>query len=178
MGLRRRQCRWILGLVAAGCIWWWAARDSNPDGSPHTPLKRARLPVPPAAQLAALRRDPSRRVAGPLDFTGRLTGPPRRAAGCCGRFVARRGGAPALLAAADALAPAHQPQKATKLSHHNKQALAALPSCWVICPNKRSDGVPLFLMPATPRHTGPAECPREVEHRGGGRYRCRPPGAR
>ncbi len=30
---------------------WWAARDSNPDGSPHTPLKRARLPVPPAAQL-------------------------------------------------------------------------------------------------------------------------------
>src|SRR5438445_10032421 len=32
---------------------WWATRDSNPDGLPHTPLKRARLPVPPAA-LAAL----------------------------------------------------------------------------------------------------------------------------
>jgi hypothetical protein len=30
---------------------WWATRDSNPDGLPHTPLKRARLPVPPAAQL-------------------------------------------------------------------------------------------------------------------------------
>ena len=34
----------------------WAARDSNPDGSPHTPLKRARLPVPPAAQAAVPRR--------------------------------------------------------------------------------------------------------------------------
>jgi len=22
-------------------VQWWAARDSNPDGSPHTPLKRA-----------------------------------------------------------------------------------------------------------------------------------------
>jgi hypothetical protein len=30
---------------------WWATRDSNPDGLPHTPLKRARLPVPPAARL-------------------------------------------------------------------------------------------------------------------------------
>jgi len=34
---------------------WWAARDSNPDGSPHTPLKRARLPVPPAAQAGVPR---------------------------------------------------------------------------------------------------------------------------
>src|SRR5690242_18314652 len=31
---------------------WWATRDSNPDGLPHTPLKRARLPVPPAALAA------------------------------------------------------------------------------------------------------------------------------
>src|SRR6266536_258843 len=31
---------------------WWATRDSNPDGLPHTPLKRARLPVPPAALLS------------------------------------------------------------------------------------------------------------------------------
>jgi len=30
---------------------WWATRDSNPDELPHTPLKRARLPVPPAARL-------------------------------------------------------------------------------------------------------------------------------
>ena len=33
---------------------WWATRDSNPDELPHTPLKRARLPVPPAAQLSRL----------------------------------------------------------------------------------------------------------------------------
>src|SRR2546430_17251458 len=33
---------------------WWATRDSNPDGLLHTPLKRARLPVPPAAQLSRL----------------------------------------------------------------------------------------------------------------------------
>src|SRR5213082_3001768 len=32
----------------------WATRDSNPDGLPHTPLKRARLPVPPAARLSRL----------------------------------------------------------------------------------------------------------------------------
>ena len=38
---------------------WWATRDSNPDGLPHTPLKRARLPVPPAARLQ------------PHDFTSR-----------------------------------------------------------------------------------------------------------
>src|SRR5690348_13188405 len=34
------------------CPIWWATRDSNPDGLPHTPLKRARLPVPPAALAA------------------------------------------------------------------------------------------------------------------------------
>src|SRR5712692_3977205 len=33
---------------------WWATRESNPDGLPHTPLKRARLPVPPAARLSRL----------------------------------------------------------------------------------------------------------------------------
>src|SRR5713226_158206 len=33
---------------------WWATRDSNPDELPHTPLKRARLPVPPAARLRRL----------------------------------------------------------------------------------------------------------------------------
>ena len=32
---------------------WWAARDLNPDGLLHTPLKRARLPIPPAAQAIA-----------------------------------------------------------------------------------------------------------------------------
>src|SRR5438128_10349435 len=42
---------------------WWATRDSNPDGLLHTPLKRARLPVPPAARLK------------PLDFTVRSPWP-------------------------------------------------------------------------------------------------------
>src|SRR5258708_29642029 len=37
--------------VAPDAPAWWATRDSNPDGLPHTPLKRARLPVPPAARL-------------------------------------------------------------------------------------------------------------------------------
>ena len=43
---------WLRGRFVS-CSDWWAARDSNPDGSPHTPLKRARLPVPPAARLGA-----------------------------------------------------------------------------------------------------------------------------
>src|SRR6266849_3220356 len=37
-----------------GCGPWWATRDSNPDELPHTPLNRARLPVPPAARLRRL----------------------------------------------------------------------------------------------------------------------------
>src|SRR5438309_5229726 len=53
---------------------WWATRDSNPDGLLHTPLKRARLPVPPAAQLSrlilpggrSLRHRQKRRDGGPV----------------------------------------------------------------------------------------------------------------
>src|SRR5712692_2018504 len=57
---------------------WWATRDSNPDELPHTPLKRARLPVPPAARL---RRSPTRStflVTGPVDSTGTIIPPPSR----------------------------------------------------------------------------------------------------
>src|SRR5450759_198568 len=47
-----RQAPGRVSLWAHSCRFsWWATRDSNPDGLPHTPLKRARLPVPPAARL-------------------------------------------------------------------------------------------------------------------------------
>jgi len=50
---------------------WWATRDSNPDGLPHTPLKRARLPVPPAA------------LAATGDSTGRSYWKSRDSGLCC-----------------------------------------------------------------------------------------------
>ena len=46
---------------------WCRRRDSNPHGFPHTPLKRACLPVPPLRRLGACRRIPSLRGEGDAD---------------------------------------------------------------------------------------------------------------
>src|SRR6185295_9844785 len=68
---------------------WCRRGDSNPHGLPHTPLKRARLPVPPLrrrAYLAAPPRALSRTRSG-SDLVFRTI---RRAASRVARDLSRR----------------------------------------------------------------------------------------
>ena len=60
--IKKKQTRWIIESASCG------KRDLNPYGVNHTPLKRARLPVPPLPRLAEAIASTDDIIAHPMLF--------------------------------------------------------------------------------------------------------------